>query len=242
MRNKHIFTAAFVSLFIIGTVTATMLFGSGREQGDQLKCTDGIAPYPIDQITCLHLKETEEAQSENFAKTEAALPQPTNTVMTEEELAVATRFVPGVPDVMRTPEVLSSQEFADGPVYLRGSNSIWRIGAIEGSDPYGYTIVYVLARYNQERKEASISIAPYSQSLTQDELNRVAKFWIVQDTEPIDIIGFENLEVTSESIKGTLFYRSTSGNTGRIDLAAESTESLPGTAIVNTAIPTLQAP
>lgn len=225
MKNTYKFASVFIYISILCASIVTYRLWLHDNQGTHQPCREGIESSPIDQSPCLHRK-TEEAQAETIVAIEGVRVQPTTTVMTKEESGGTTVFVPGIPDSMRTPEVLASQEFADGPVHLRGSQSIWRIGAIEGSDPYSYIIVYALSRYDQERKEASIHIAPYSQSITQDEFNTIARLWIIHDTEAVDIIGFKNLMVTSESITGTLIYRSFLGTINKIDLDAKNTYNI----------------
>ena len=218
-------TTRNISVMAILAASFVILFSSALvlSYGQELKCTESNSAYPIDGINCLDVKVTEEALAARAAQTEAAVPRPTITAVTAEQIARSTVFVPGVPIEISTPEALAPQDFADGPAYLRGSNSIWRIGGIMGSDPYSHITIYALARTGVDGQGASITLAPYSSSLTTQEAAKYTRSYSFDSTTTaVTIVGFENLQVNPDAITGMLLFQTVAGNLGSLDLSSGS--------------------
>lgn len=220
MRQKNT-ALVFVLLSCIGAVLGvTIQVRSGQETGTRQECTEVGVAYPADQISCYDMKRTEEAMTMAFAATEAALPKPTITVMTEADRLRATGFVPSVPDTVLTPRALPPQEFADGPVYLRGSNSIWLMSGVLGSDPYSPIVLYAIARIGHDGQGASIMIAPSSTGLTRQEYMTYTREWILPAAiSEITITGFAHVQVHEDAITGELFFQTSTAETGHVNLA-----------------------
>jgi len=77
---------------------------------------------------------------------------------------------------------------------LRGSNSLWQIGAVPTSDPYDYAIIYLFARPPTEGRPAALGLFPFGN--TPITWNGYNMSWeCPRDVGRITITGIEGLSL-----------------------------------------------
>lgn len=122
----------------------------------------------------------------------------------------------------RTIQQENPANFAKGPLALRGSTSIWRLGVVRnGNDPYEH-LLYLLSLPPQEGRKAIIKMVLLGDITNEQAYQPYTKRWEApSDLGSIIITDASHIVVTPQGIQGNITFVTSSGQTGTVDLTKD---------------------
>ncbi|NJN67615.1 MAG: hypothetical protein HC884_13340 [Chloroflexaceae bacterium] len=170
--------------------------------------------WSLTQIAEIRQEEREAQTRVALSDFSTAIPNPT-----PEGMELRTPIPPWfIPESAKKVEALDPIEFFDGPPHLRGSNSIWRLGAIPSDDPYEYYRLYLLARPPSESEGGQATLTTELDG-PRAEWEACYHHWEApQDIGTITIQAISEVEIAPREINGIVHFSTSTGHTGTLDL------------------------
>lgn len=184
-------------------------------------CPAGAVPTSREELDrCAALGAVYQEQVYREEGTAAAL-RP--TLLPPTPLSI--HFTPVPPGVVPPAEqriyLVNPQEAADGPLALRGANSMWHIAALATDTPGLYCHLYVLARLPRENASAKIDTVPDGECAGVSSVYNHRYSFCPQNVGTLTITGVTGPTTSATGPTGTVTFSTSTGQTGTFDLATQ---------------------
>lgn len=189
---------------------------------DTAVCPEGWWEHPseAERERCAALAATDTARTIRVAAATAQhllTLSPLPTITPDPRPAMPAPTVT-IPEGLRQVAELDRVEFVDGPPLLRGSSSIWQLGAVVTANGRDFSTLLLLARPPQDGSFAWMDILPDDFS-NADLYQRYHRVWMAEtDIGQITITQVDNVSITPNGIAGTVAFTTTTGFAGTLDL------------------------
>lgn len=216
---------AMLSAFVL--LNATALLGQAQTMVLPTSCPKDWASSSNPEVvrTCSATRvleaKTEDASIEATQQARSSM-QSARSQSVQEVLTAGTPVPLGyIPDQARQVKALNTIEFADGPPNLRGSTSIWQVGAFISQNQRDYNTLYLLAHKPVDGMSAFISTELDGIAVRRQDYDQYHKQWLApQDVGTITITNVTALAIAPANIVGTVTFTTTTGKSGMLDLAS----------------------